>query len=109
LIDEIPEDKSDEKYSKEVFHIERLRKDLLAYLQKITKKPTEEEIDDILEEIDEQLFDPFIRDYYELDNDDDTGSESRKLSADFSNIQNYIEELLNIIEHKNHQNKYSQN
>jgi len=101
LIDEIPEDKSDEQYSKEVFHIERLRKGLLDYLKKINKKPTTEEIDNILEEIDEQLFDPFIRDYYELDNDDDTGSESKTLSADFSNIQNYIEELLTTIEYKN--------
>ena len=98
--DEIPEIKKGDDVSKEVFYIERLRKDLISYINNIKTTINKDSIDDLINEIDEIVFDPFIREYYELDEDEDTWIQSRILSEDFANIKNSIKEIVDLIEYK---------
>lgn len=85
-----------EELPKANYYIEKLRNNILQHITsiKIHSKDDDDEIDDILNTIDEKFFDKFLRDYYELEEDDDTWPQSRLLSDDFSNINNYIEQII---------------
>ncbi len=85
-----------EELPKANYYIEKLRNDILQYIKwiQIKSKDDDDEINTILNNIDENLFDRFLRDYYDLEEDDDTWSQSRFLADDFSNINNYLEQLI---------------
>ena len=83
------------------YYIEKLRSDILQYIEWIQiESNDDDEVEVILNDIDEKLFDRFLRDYHDLEEDDDTWFQSRFLADDFSNISSYLRQL---IKNKDHQ------